>query len=178
MKKIVVYFHGYGSSPVSSKTQRLTQESDFDVWAYHIDVDPSVSLKFLEEKIDSLLLEYPHTMQAKLVFVGTSLGAWYACKMAKMYRCHAVLINPSVNPQETLQRYGVSADIRDRYHVLAPYEGHKYFFAEEDTILPDNVKFRENLMNAGYDVEVVAGADHRFGGEPFERVINYLKELK
>jgi predicted esterase YcpF (UPF0227 family) len=56
---------------------------------------------------------------------------------------------------------------------LAPYKGHKYFFARHDEVI-DNREFRNNLTDAGFDVTIVDGADHRFAGPAFEEVIKYL----
>ena len=46
MKPIVVYCHGYGSSSNTDKVQRL-RNFGFEVHAWDIDIDPSVSIPFL-----------------------------------------------------------------------------------------------------------------------------------
>lgn len=175
MKKLIVYFHGFGSSPNTDKVVRLKKEADFEVYAFPINIDYDVSIKELEHNIDMMLATDPE-QPVKLVFVGTSLGGWWAKKMSKMYQCKAVVINPSVAPNESLKKYGVSDEICEKYHPIAPYEVDKYFFAEHDEVI-DNVEFRQNLINAGYDVTIVKDANHRFNGESFELVVKYLKGL-
>lgn len=175
MKKMIVYLHGYGSSRNSSKVARLKQEKDFNVYAFNIDIDPDVARKQLVEDIDMALMEDLHRPE-QLVFVGTSLGGWWAGRMAKLYKCKAVIINPSIDPGVSLAKYGVSPEILNKYHLFPPHIGHKYFFAKKDAVI-DSEQFRETLINSGYDVTVDDSADHRFGGAPFEKVVSYLKTL-
>ena len=174
MKKIIVYCHGYGSSPNSSKVERLMQEPDFDVYAYPASVDPYIAIETVSHNIDKMLLEKDLELSSELIIVGTSLGAWLAAKLATLYKCHAVIINPAVDPCTTLEKYGVPLEIREKYSIFAPAMNHTYFFAGYDEVI-DNREFRRNLLAAGYHVEVVHGADHRFGGQAFEHVIKHLK---
>jgi len=175
MKKLIVYFHGYGSSKDSDKVKRLKQESDFETHAFDIDIDPRVAHYELTKNIDMLLATDPHVPR-KLVFVGTSLGGWWASRMAKEYQCKAVVINPSIDPEKSLMKYNVDPNICYRYYPFCPHTTHKYFFARFDEVI-DSEKFRNNLIFASYDVTVINKADHRFNGEPFEEVIKYLKTL-
>lgn len=175
MKKMIVYFHGYGSSPNSDKVSRLKQEEDFNVYAFNIDIDPEVATKQLTENIDMALMEDLHRPE-ELVFVGTSLGGWWAARMASLYKCKAVIINPSINPGVSLEKYGVSQEILNKYYPFPPYIGHKYFFAKNDKVI-NNERFRTILAESGYDVTVDDKAEHPFGGAPFEKVVSYLKTL-
>jgi predicted esterase YcpF (UPF0227 family) len=175
MKRLIVYFHGYGSSKDSDKVTRLKRESDFIVHAFDININADVAYNELTQNIDMMLatdVEQP----VKLVFVGTSLGGWWASRMAKLYQCKAVVINPSIDPENSLLKYGVPYEVCERYHLFAPFIGHKYFFARYDEVI-DSRQFRDNLSHSGHDVTVIDKADHRFNGEPFEEVIKYLKGL-
>ena len=175
MKKVIVYFHGYGSSPNSDKVTRLRQEKNWETYAFPINIDPVVAFEQLSGNIDMILADNPHDEDILLVFVGTSLGAWWASKMAKVYTCHAVLINPSIDPETSLLKYDVEPVICQKYHMLAPYHGNKYFFAENDEVIP-NEEFRNYLIDAEYNVTVTPNTDHRFGGEAFEGVIKYINQ--
>jgi len=173
MKKLIIYFHGYGSSQNSDKATRLRQDVDFNVYAFNIDIDPDVAKKHLIDCIDMALIDDLEAPE-ELVFVGTSLGAWWASKMAALYDCKAVLINPSVDPANSLLKYGVPKEICDKYSTFAPALTHKYFFAETDEVI-NNVFFRDTLKDVGFDVEIVKDSDHSFRGDPFEKVVKYLK---
>jgi predicted esterase YcpF (UPF0227 family) len=175
MRKMIIYFHGYGSSSKSDKATRLKAEESFKVFSFDIDIDPDVAFKQLSHNIDMALIEDMH-LPEELIFVGTSLGGWWAEKMAKLYQCKAVIINPSVNPASSLSKYGVAKEIRDKYYEFQPDVRHKYFFAKRDDVI-NNDQFRINLIESGHDVTIDSKADHRFSGEPFENVVNYLKSL-
>ena len=171
MEKLIVYCHGYGSGTKSTKLKAL-KSAGFNAHCFAADVDPDKANAYLTNKIDKLLLEYSNR-DIELVFVGTSLGGWTASRMAKLYKTKAVIINPSVDPSTSLLKYGVSKEICDRYHLFCPHETHKYFFAKYDEII-DNRDFSKSLTEAGYDVTIVDGADHRFE-KHFGLVIDYLK---
>lgn len=173
MEKLIVYCHGYGSSANSSKLKAL-KDAGFNAYCFDASVDPVEANLYLTNKIDNLLIDHLN-QDIELVFVGTSLGGWTASRLSKMYGAKAVIINPSVDPANSLLKYGVPNEICDLYHVFAPYEGHKYFFAEHDEVI-DNTVFRENLTVAGFNVTVVPGADHRFD-KHFDLVIDYLKAM-
>jgi len=172
-KKMIVYFHGYGSSSKSDKVSRLAEESNFNVYSFDIDIDPDVAYKQLETQIDMALVHELHVPE-ELVFVGTSLGGWWAAKMADLYKCKAVIINPSIDPKSSLEKYGVAENIREKYTPLITSKTHKYFFAKFDQVI-DSISFRIELFGAGYDVTVNDEADHSFKGKPFDEVVRYLQ---
>jgi predicted esterase YcpF (UPF0227 family) len=173
MEKLIVYCHGYGSGANSTKLKAL-KAAGFNAHCFEADIDPVEAILYLTNKIDNLLIDHLN-QDIELVFVGTSLGAWMASKLAKMYGAKAVIINPSVDPSTSLLKYSVPKEICEKYHVFAPHETHKYFFAKYDEII-DNQTFSKNLTEAGFDVTVVTDADHRFE-KHFGLVIDYLKDM-
>ena len=60
---------------------------------------PADAIEFLQRYADEI------NKQSALSLVGSSLGGFYATWLAEKYNCPAVLINPSVRPHETLQKY-------------------------------------------------------------------------
>jgi predicted esterase YcpF (UPF0227 family) len=175
MKTIIVYFHGYGSSAQSDKVARLRKESEFDVYAFDANIDPEIAVKHVGDCIDDILLTEMH-VPIKLLFVGTSLGGWLASKMAQMYQCEAIIINPSVTPSTSLVKYGVPEVICKKYADLTSSKRHKYFFALHDDVI-DNISFIKNLTDQNYDVTIISDADHRFSGKAFEEVIDLIHKL-
>jgi predicted esterase YcpF (UPF0227 family) len=173
MEKLIVYCHGYGSGANSNKLKAL-KKAGFNAHCFDADVDPVEAMTYLTNKIDNLLIDHLN-QDVELVFVGTSLGGWTASRLSKLYKAKAVIINPSVDPATSLLKYGVPEEICERYHVFAPYEGHKYFFAKYDEVI-DNQIFSKNLTDAGFNVTIVSDADHRFE-KHFGLVIDYLKEM-
>lgn len=174
MSTIIIYFHGYNSSPNSDKVERLRQIPDSIVHAFPASVDPDVAIDSVGNEILNVLLDRIHT-DDQIVFVGTSLGGWLASKLATMYDVPAILINPSFNPAITLERYDVPVEVRNRYKPIVPRMFKDvYFFAEQDDVIP-NEEMRGALRMLGGTVFVDKTADHRFNGEPFEEVCKYIE---
>lgn len=175
MSRIIVYFHGYKGSPDSPKVQRLKEAFPNDtVVAFPVDVNPAIAIAQVGDQIDLTLMD-DLLSDEKMVFVGTSLGGWLAGKMALMYGCQAVLINPSVDPATTLGKYGVPENITKLYTPLDKFPmDWKFFFARNDEVLP-NESLIYDLKLGGCDVTVSETAGHRFDGEEFEAVVKYLQ---
>jgi len=171
MQQVVIYCHGYGSSANSSK-HRALRAAGFDAHCFDADIDPTLAYPYLTGKIDSLLADYAE-QEVELVFVGTSLGGWTASRLASAYKARAVVINPSFDPANSLEKYGLPRDLCDKYFEIVTDVRYKYFFAEVDEVI-DHQQFAQQLIAKGFDVTVVPGADHRFE-EHFDLVINYLK---
>jgi predicted esterase YcpF (UPF0227 family) len=171
MKKIVVYFHGFGSSAQTDKVQQL-RDAGFETHAWDIYVDPLISQNELLDKIDSMLLDDMHN-ECKFFFVGTSLGAWYASLLGHLYGIKTILINPSYNPKESLAKYGVDQKILDNYFIGIDFSPkQKVFIGTNDKIIDfTNVDFN------GADVTYIEGGDHRFN-KKFHHVIDYIKDFK
>lgn len=168
---IVFYFHGYGSSAKTDKVQRL-KDAFPETYAWDIDIDPEVSLPFLKEKIDCVLLNHYNDCMTVPIFVGTSLGAWYASQLADVYGCASVIINPSWNSLKTLEKYGVPLDIRSKYSSFIWSPKAKYFIAKNDEVV-DFAPVR-SILNS-MNTEWVDNSDHRFNGPEFDKVIEYIK---
>tara|TARA_Y100000389_G_scaffold143628_1_gene141905 strand:+ start:540 stop:1061 length:522 start_codon:yes stop_codon:yes gene_type:complete len=165
---VVVYCHGYGSSPDSAKVSYLRETFD-RVIAVSLDIDPDVAMASLEEAYLDYCLEDPHS-EDSVVVVGTSLGAWHAARFALKYDKRAILINPSYDPSFSLAKYGVSEEMLEKYSPLIAPERSEFYFAEEDEVIP-NENYRIMFKALGFPVTVVPNASHRFDGEHFAKTM-------
>lgn len=166
--KVVVYCHGYGSSPDSAKVSYLRETFD-RVIAVSLDIDPDVAMASLEEAYLDYCLEDPHSEDSVTV-VGTSLGAWHAARFAAKYDKKAILINPAFDPNVSLAKYGVAEEMLEKYSPMDIPENSEFYFAEEDEVI-SNEQYLPLLRQLGYSVTVVPGASHRFDGEHFEKAM-------
>lgn len=173
MSLIVVYFHGYGSSPNSQKVLTLREQLNCPVYCFPADVDPQKAVDLISYNIDLVLLEDMHK-DDQLLFIGTSLGGWLASKMAAMYKVPAIIINPSTNPRESLKKYGVAPAILEKYDELVLSDKNTYFFADKDEVI-DHTAIRKELTDKGIMFNVAFDADHRYQGPAFDRVIQHIK---
>ena len=170
MRNIIVYFHGYGSSVLTDKVDMLKTIPNTEVYAYPANIDPSIAVIEVAAAIDDMLLD-DVANDINITFIGTSLGAWLASKMGEKYGVKTILINPSVTPNITLKRYGVSDEICAKYDSpIYPKTTDRVIFAEHDDVI-DNVPFRNFLIDNGFDVTIVPDADHRFAGEFFKKYV-------
>ena len=170
---LIFYFHGYGSSPNSDKVARLKEHFPF-VYAFPIDIDPDVSLPYLKKEIEKTRLKHVASESVDLVFVGTSLGGWYASELAHPFDCDAVIINPAYAPQHTLPELGVPSEVRAKYHDMVYPPKTKYFIGRQDEVIDfEPITGKLKRLNTLW----VEGAGHRFNGKEFDLVIDYIKSL-
>lgn len=169
----IVYFHGYGSTPNTDKVNILRQMLNAKVFAFPIDIDRDVAEQQLTYDIDMSLMNDIHA-DDQVLFVGTSLGGWWASEMAALYKVPAIVINPSCDPSLGLKKYGVSEDLCAKYTPIKLAKINTYFIAEHDEVI-DNTVLIEKLLIDGYNVFVDPDGDHRFNGLPFVRVVEFIK---
>lgn len=169
MKRIAIYFHGFGSSAQSDKVDRL-KNSGYDVYSFDIDPDPAISIPKLIGEIDKVLVE-AHPDNVDLVMIGTSLGGWYASKIADLYHAKAIIINPCYDPKIFLKKYAVKSEILDRYIPMVFNKNYTYYIGTKDSVI-DFSPVRDELskMNTIY-----VSAEHRFNGKEFDMVVNELR---
>lgn len=99
----LLYLHGFRSSPGSAKAQRVAAEvarlQDVGhslVWCCPQLPPSPAAAKAL---IDSLTHDWPSD---RMAVIGSSLGGFYATVLAEQRGCRAVVLNPAVDPADTL----------------------------------------------------------------------------
>ena len=185
---VLIYIHGYNSSPQSIKAEMLRNY----IHDHHLDIEflaPEVS-PLPDRAIESLcrLVEQKGAEHVRLV--GSSMGGFYATYLAEKYGVHAVLINPAVKPQKLLLQY-----LGENTH---PYSGETYVFdqshietLEQLDVDPHHYPDRYLLMVQTGDETldyrlavdkyqncpsiIEEGGSHRFSG--FENWIPYILEF-
>ena len=106
MTPLIVYLHGFRSSPLSFKAQRLGSwmaEHRPDVHWHCPQLPPSPA-----EAVAGLLATvagWRIDPAAQLAVVGSSLGGFYATVLAARLGCRFVVMNPAVEPARDLATY-------------------------------------------------------------------------
>ncbi|MGL5040894.1 MAG: YqiA/YcfP family alpha/beta fold hydrolase [Aeromonas sp.] len=108
MKSVLLYLHGFNSSPGSAKAQQMAawvahHRPDIEVIIPAQPNTPAAAWAAIERVMSDLLLRYGHSL--KLGVVGSSLGGFMATKVSEHYGCRAALINPAVRPHALLCDY-------------------------------------------------------------------------
>jgi len=101
---LVVYLHGFRSSPNSTKAvmtgeavRALSPESHTYEWyCPQLLASPKESLEMVVKHID-------HAKFDRMVIVGSSLGGFYANYLAQKYQCKGIALNPAVYAARELE---------------------------------------------------------------------------
>ena len=114
---MLIYLHGFNSSPDSHKAQLLKRYMQEQGLAeqYCCPALPTLGMRAIA-MVEAVIARHP---RASITLVGSSLGGFYATYLAERHDLRAVLINPAVYPHEDLRAY--LGQQRNLY-TLQPYE--------------------------------------------------------
>lgn len=103
MDYLVIYLHGFLSSPESLKATQTIEFVKKHYPGLHMEVPqlanyPEQAVNIIED----IIKQYP---DKKLRFIGSSLGGYLSTYMREKYSGKAVLVNPAVKPYELLLSY-------------------------------------------------------------------------
>ncbi len=118
MKPLLLYIHGFNSSPKSLKATIMAdycrlERPDIRVEIPQMPSYPDQAEVFIDELVQSLRHEY------QIGLVGSSLGGFISTWLNDRYQLPAVLVNPAVKPYELLQDHLGEQE--------NPYTGERYF---------------------------------------------------
>lgn len=100
---MIIYLHGFRSSPRSFKARLLAAALDARGQAqrWHcpqLPVSPRESIALVERLMAG-------SEPQAVTLIGSSLGGYYATWLAERHGCRAALLNPATEPAEDLDRY-------------------------------------------------------------------------
>jgi len=114
---MLIYAHGFNSSPASTKARQLQarlqaigRASEFACPA--LPDRPAQAIELLEAQI-------ARADAARITLVGSSLGGFYSTWLAQRHGVRAVLVNPAITPHEGLRAY---LGPQKNLHTGMPYE--------------------------------------------------------
>jgi predicted esterase YcpF (UPF0227 family) len=110
---VIVYLHGFNSSPQSHKAQVLGR-----YLAQH-GLAAQYACPALPPLASDAILEAEKLLSKNTCFVGSSLGGFYATWLAEKHGVKAVLINPAIDPHVGLRAY---LGRQENLHTGEPYE--------------------------------------------------------
>lgn len=108
------------------------------------------------------------------IFVGQSLGGWFADKLSRKFNQPCILTNPCYYPHELwiITDSEITSEYVEQYRELSEQDKNELAYAlcsDEDTIIPDNYG---NCVKLSHDVTRVHGG-HSF----IENLGEYLRAL-
>jgi len=125
---LIVYLHGFRSSPRSSKAvitgeaikKLSTPEHPIEWYCPQLVASPKASLDVVMQYIDS-------SKHDRLIVMGSSLGGYYANYLAARDGCKAVVLNPAVRaPRELESHVGMLTE----YDTNEPYDFRPQYIGE------------------------------------------------
>jgi uncharacterized protein len=122
---MILYLHGFRSSPQSFKAQLIAQHMAASGRAAQylcpqLPASPRAAIALALELVRDCASQ-------QLALIGSSLGGYYATWLAQQLGCHAVLLNPAVKPPRDLEPY---IGITTLYHSDQPFEFRREYLAE------------------------------------------------
>jgi predicted esterase YcpF (UPF0227 family) len=114
---MIVYLHGFRSSPASFKARRMAQHlqqlgrSDEFVCP-QLPASPRLAIELIARLLDE------HGAN-DVTLIGSSLGGFYATWLAEQRGCKAILLNPAVKPPRDLAAY---VGVTTAYHSDEVFE--------------------------------------------------------
>ena len=114
---MLVYLHGFNSSPASHKAQvmKTHMEGRGQGRLYACPVLPDTP----REAVRAIKAAIAGQDPRQVTFIGSSLGGYYATHLAEKLDCRAALINPAITPHVGLAAY---LGTQKNLHTGAPYE--------------------------------------------------------
>ena len=111
---MIVYLHGFNSSPQSHKAQLMAKYMAEQGLAdrYACPALPPLAKEAMRE-VEQL------RVNGKACYIGSSLGGFYATYLAEKHGARAVLINPAIEPHVGLRAY---LGPQKNLHTGEPYE--------------------------------------------------------
>jgi hypothetical protein len=182
---VIAYLHGFNSSPQSHKAQVLGR------FLAERGLGAQYACPALPPLASAAIREAEKFLSKDTCFIGSSLGGFYATWLAEKHGVKAVLINPAIDPHNSLRAY---LGRQENLHTGEPYEltkahlrdweGHyvpritpgRYLLIVEtgDEVLD----YRRALERyAGAEAIVVQGGDHSLQSFPqhLPRILEFAR---
>jgi len=193
--RMIVYIHGFGSVGASSKTNLMKRDFGAEnVFAPNFPFNPVEVSAMVAEIVKNFVNNRPESSTEKLIFVGTSLGGFYANYFGHIYDCPIVMINPAINPGESLRNrlgtnknfatnelFEVTVEHLEQFDKMREYLKKNYdgslvnlFLAKDDTIIPYEPALTEFRFTKFTCVSDNGG--HRYT-ENWDHVSRHVKRL-
>ncbi len=174
----ILYLHGFASCGEGNKSSELKKYfGEENVLSPDLSPSPFDTIQMIEELLKSENID---------LLIGSSLGGFYATCLAEKYQMKAILLNPSIQPWETLAPYvGWQKRFCDeevfefktvyleqlRTMVVAPERGKYLLLLQSEDEVLDYTK-AQSLYNK-HKVIVEYGGNHRF-----ENIHDYMSMIK
>jgi len=131
---MILYLHGFRSSPRSFKAQLLMQRMQ-ELGRGDDLLCPQLPASPREAVVQAQML-LTGCDPKKLALIGSSLGGYYATWLAERLGCRAALLNPAVKPPRDLEKY---VGVTTAYHSDERFEFKRDYIAELESLAVEHI---------------------------------------
>ena len=189
MSKSILYFHGFASSSSSNKAKVLKKYISRNYKNAEIIIpDLNNNFKLAVVQIHELISSAKHP----IVFMGSSLGGYYASYFSTKLKTKSVLINPAIPPLKDFEMYlgenenystGEKFKItREDIRYIRKMSYKKYANAENTYVLLEsgdevlNYKETAKYFSGSY-MDIVYGGSHSYESldEKLKSIVNFIE---
>ena len=121
---VILYLHGFRSSPRSFKARVIQQRMEAAGRAQQL-ICPQLPAS--PKAAMDLVLGLVERHRDDLAIIGSSLGGFYATWLAERFGCRAALINPAVDPLKNLEKH---VGVTTAWHSDEPFEFRREYIDE------------------------------------------------
>ena len=122
---MILYLHGFRSSPLSMKSRLLAAQMQAlgrsEEWLCpQLPASPKLAIELALSLVKDVPVE-------ELTIIGSSLGGYYATWLAEQLGCRAVLLNPAIVPLLDLEQH---VGVTTAFHSDEPFEFRRDYIDE------------------------------------------------
>lgn len=135
---MILYLHGFRSSPQSYKARVVTHKMAAlaradELVCPQLPASPKAAMALALDLIGGV----PAARLAnELAIVGSSLGGYYATWLAEKLGCRAVLLNPAVRPLDSLEQH---VGVTTAWHSDQPFEFKREYIGQLRELAVDKI---------------------------------------
>jgi predicted esterase YcpF (UPF0227 family) len=138
---MILYLHGFRSSPLSFKARLLAQRLQEsgrgdDYLCPQLPASPRLAIALAAQLAST-------AKPGRLTLIGSSLGGYYATWLAEQIGCRAVLLNPAVRPMRSLESH---IGVTTAYHSDEPFEFRHEYIEELAALAVDRISLPERYF--------------------------------
>ena len=141
---ILIYIHGFSSSPASWKAQLMQNEiahyPSHQIKTPQLPFSPKAAMDQLEQLVEHVSEQEGHQ---QITLIGSSLGGYYATYLVHTYDLRAILINPAVRPYHSLEKY---LGENQNYHTGEVFTFHSHHVDELKRYDIDTIQHPERYL--------------------------------
>lgn len=165
----IIYFPGFGGNENSETYRKILEKYLDSKFIVYDNISAECAFLQIQNQIQNCLSENP-------LLIGQSLGGFWAEHFAIKYDLNSILINPSIEPEESLKKYDLSDDDLNSFKKFKSREFSKkkisIILSKNDTVV--NPKPVLEKYKSLVDFKYVEG-DHKL--TEFETLFEEIKKM-